>query len=38
MYFPQRKLNNWTKLSYKRRRSTEEETEREAKRTIEREN
>jgi hypothetical protein len=32
-YSPQPELNNWTKVSYKSHRSTEEETEREAKHT-----
>jgi hypothetical protein len=35
MYSSRPELNNWTKLSYKRCRSTEEENERETKHTTE---
>jgi hypothetical protein len=36
-YSSQPELNNWTKISYKRGKSTQEETEREAKHTQENE-
>jgi hypothetical protein len=35
MYSSQPELNNWTKASYKRGRSTQEETKRETKHTKE---